>query len=110
GNLPGNIYVFGDPLFLFLSGRNQAVAIHGWSLEFFLPDQWDFLTDQLTRAFPPYIFVSKEYLNLIPNRSPRTAYFIDENYQLFRKSDAGIWYCRRVKESMNDRLTLSATS
>ncbi|MEW6003330.1 MAG: hypothetical protein AB1638_11905, partial [Nitrospirota bacterium] len=72
GNLPGNIYVFGDPLFLFLSGRNQAIAIHGWALEFFLPDQWDFLTDQLTRAFPPYIFVSKEYLNLIPNRSPRT--------------------------------------
>jgi hypothetical protein len=90
GSLPGDIYIIGDPIYYLLSGRNQAIALNGWGPELWLPSQSTRLTVQLTQACPPYIFNAMG--NLIPERSPGTARFIDENYRPFRRSNQGVWY------------------
>jgi hypothetical protein len=90
GNLPGDIYIIGDPIYYLLSGRQQAIALNGWGPELWLPSQSMRLTEQLTQACPPYIFNGMG--NLISERSPGTARFIDENYHALRRSSRGIWY------------------
>ena len=94
-SMPGDIFICGDPLYYLLSGRNQAIALNGWDLELLLPEQWTQLTEQLARVFPPYIFVSTYYLDIIKDRSPEVAQFIEKNYRVLRKSDVGIWYVHR---------------
>lgn len=91
-SIPGNIFIYGDPLYYLLSGRNQAIALNGWDLELLLPEQWTQLIEQLTRVFPPYIFVSTYYFDTVKNRSPKAAQFIEKNYRVLRRSNAGIWY------------------
>ena len=90
GSLPGDIYVFGDPIYYLLSGRNQAIALNGWGPELWLPSQSMRLTEQLSQTCPPYIFNAMG--NLVSERSPGTARFIDENYHALRRSNQGIWY------------------
>jgi hypothetical protein len=97
GSLPGDIYVFGDPTYYLLSGRNQAIALNGWGPELFLPSQSMRLTEQLRQACPPYIFNAMG--NLISERSPGTARFIDEHYQAFRRSNRGVWYVLKEKRA-----------
>ena len=90
GTPSGDIYVFGDPIYYLLSGRNQAIALHGWGPELWLPSQSARLTAELSQACPPYIFNAMG--NLIAERSPATVRFIEENYDIFRSSKRGVWY------------------
>ncbi len=92
GNLPGDIYVCGNPLFYYLSGRHQAIASNGWMLELFLSEQWAQMADQLSASRPPYIFIASEYSEMIPERAPQTSRLLEENYRVLRRGDAGVWY------------------
>ncbi len=94
-SLPGAIFVGGNPVYYYLSGRDQAVASNGWMLELFLPEQWAQLNEQLAGAMPSYIFVAPQYVDLIPARSPNTARFIDEHYRVLSTSGEGVWYALR---------------
>jgi hypothetical protein len=89
---PGGIFVAGNPIFYYLSHRDQAIASNGWMLEFYLSDQWSQLIDQLSIARPPYVFVGSEYASLIPVRSPELQRFLNGNYQVLRQSSAGTWF------------------
>jgi hypothetical protein len=95
-SLPNDIYICGNPLYYFLSGRNQAISLNGWALEFMLPGQWTELINQLNNAFPPYIFIESYYVHLIPNQSPKMMDFIAENYRVLRSSKHGVWYVLRT--------------
>lgn len=98
-SLPGDIYILGDPIYYLLSGRNQAIALNGWGPELWLPSQSMRLTDQLSQACPPYIFNAMG--NLISERSPGTARFIDENYHALRRSNRGVWYALKDNREHN---------
>jgi len=91
-SLPGDIYICGNPVYYYLSGRNQAIAINGWSINLLLPEQWAQLTNQLAEVLPPYIFADTLNAELIFKLSPQTSRFIEENYRVLRRSDAGTWY------------------
>lgn len=91
-SLPGGIFVGGNPLYYYLSGREQAIPTEGWMLEYLLPEQWQQLREQLSAASPPYIFMETSFLKLLPDRSPETVHFIEERYRVLRTSGAGNWY------------------
>lgn len=91
-SLPGSIFVGGNPVYYYLSGRDQAVASNGWMLELFLNEQWLGLNNELARSQPSYIFIASEYADLIPARSPRTSSFIKEHYRILRANGSGTWY------------------
>jgi hypothetical protein len=88
----GDIYVAGDPLYYWLSGRGQATALNGWALQFFLAEQWDELVSQLEASHPPYVFVDHRYSDLIGDRGEPFADLLDVNYELLRTSHEGTWY------------------
>ena len=94
GALPGDIYVFGDPLLIYLSGRGQAIALNGLTafVPGYLPQQWTQILEQLGTTRPPYIFVEKEPQDWVRKGSPEVMAFIERNYVVFRQSKMGVWY------------------
>lgn len=92
GALAGGIYVAGDPRYYLAADRGQAAVINGWALELLLPAQWRQLQRDLEKKRPAYIFVSRFYRTLLPNRSPRTMSVILARYRLVRAGEHGDWY------------------
>jgi hypothetical protein len=94
-SLPGRIFVCGDPIFYFISGRDQAIALSGWCLEFYYHEKWLELNAQLRSAQPPYIFVAEYYLDYIRTKSPATFELLDAHYKALPSTPAGAWFIRR---------------
>jgi len=95
---PGDIYVFGSPLYYYLSQRNPAIPLlGGWFPA--LPKQWESLLARLQEALPAYIFIGKNCLEGVKEFSPlassavdKTIPLIEKSYAVFRSSEAGTWY------------------
>ncbi|MEA5627208.1 hypothetical protein [Nostoc sp. UHCC 0251] len=92
GSLAGEIYVAGDPSIYYFSGRSQATILRGWALEYFLPEQWSTLIEQLDLSKPPYIFIDYVPQAIIKKNSPKMLEFVEQRYQILRQSNNGIWY------------------
>lgn len=92
GSRQGDIYVAGDPLYYWLSGRGQATSLNGWALEFFLEEQWIELANQLDASQAPYVFVSNRYTDLIGARGEPLADLLALKYAVISTSREGTWY------------------
>ena len=88
----GDIYVAGDPLYYWLSGRGQATSLNGWALEFFLVEQWEELAGQLESSHASYVFMSNFYSGLIERKGQSFLAVLDREYVLLRTSENGAWY------------------
>lgn len=91
-SLPGDIYVFGDPLIYLFSGRHQALPVHGWSWQMFVEPQWQRLPEDLLSRRPVYVFITPFFDGLIAQRNPRVLEVIKANYVVHQRSDEGTWY------------------
>lgn len=91
---PGAIYVFGDPLYYYLSGREPALPIIGWPWEFFLQEQWEALPGQLEQARPPYIYVDKDNYKMMEVRRGGVVEYLTNRYARFATDARGTWYQR----------------
>ena len=96
------IYVFGNPLYYYLTQKRQAIPEHGWAWEFYMPEQWDSLISKLNHAKPSHIFISNGYADLIKIKLPDLYKFIDKYYFEYSKIDEGMWY--RLKENKSSSL------
>lgn len=92
---PGPIYVFGNPLAVLLSGRRQAIPIHGWMWEIMPEPMWQALPGQLAAAHPAYIFIDSFYQRVVAERSPEMMEFLASQYRLAHSSAVGVWYQAR---------------
>jgi hypothetical protein len=90
-SLPGPIYVGGSPLYYFLSGREPAIALT-YGLDDLVPEQWPIFAKQLSEARPGYVFLLPTFHDWIQTNSPHTIEFIEANYRLLGRSEAGAWY------------------
>jgi hypothetical protein len=91
---PGSIFVFGNPRYQALSGRRAAIALNGWSPEYWPAGVWRWALDDLETTRPAYIFVSASMANLIAERSPPLAEFLELRYEITRAGPRGTWYQR----------------
>jgi hypothetical protein len=91
-----DLYVFGDPLYLYLSHRVQPVPINGWSPEFLLPEQWSELHRSLVETEPEFVFVQDYNDGLIRERYPDVLAWLEHRYQVKKRGENGIWYQRRI--------------
>ena len=89
---PGPIYVFGDPTYNFLFGRDQAIPVHGWTPQLLTDDVWNRVTDDLVAARPSFIHVAEWTRRLVETRSPGIAAFLASEYEIVRRSELGVWY------------------
>ena len=88
----GPIFVAGDPLYYWLSGRGPATVQSGWTLEFYVTDQWRAMAQEVESALPPYIFVSHDYEELIDLHGSDFAVVLGERYDQLRVSEGGTWF------------------
>jgi hypothetical protein len=88
----GPIYVFGDPLYYYFSGRRPALPIPGWAWQYFLQSQWVELPRQLAAAMPPYIYVDRGGVKIMQARNGGVQEFIRANYAPFTTDHDGTWY------------------
>jgi hypothetical protein len=92
--IPGPIYVFGDPLYLQLSDRGQALPTHGWSWEMLLASQWAGLPGDLAAAAPAYVFLDDGYRGLVEDRAPAVMSWLETRYESIGGVGDGAWYRR----------------
>jgi len=98
GARQGPIYVFGHPRIYYFSGREQAVAINGFSPQLLLGAQWRALRDELAAVAPVYIFVERDgYVPVAPlvRASPQLTALLASSYRVAAASSDGTWYEHR---------------
>ncbi len=98
GPTPHGVYVLGNPLDLYRSGRRQSVAVNGWSPEQYPPEVWDRLTRELVRARPDEVVVDRFSAGIMRERSPRTLRLIHARYRRVGGHGADTWYRRRDED------------
>lgn len=89
---PGPIYVFGNPLYLLLGNRKQAIAQNGWGWDTAAPSQWEALPSELGVAQPAYVFVDAGYLPMLRRHGGNVLELLGRNYSLDHADSAGQWY------------------
>lgn len=94
------IYVLGNPLVYLVTGRPQALPIHGWSWEMLPPEYWRDLPAQLAEARPAYVLLGRFYRRLFPERQPygpQIIQFLNDTYDVVWDDPAvGVLYRRRT--------------
>jgi hypothetical protein len=103
---PGPFFVLGNPLFNWLSGRDQGVPRHGGILWGHATTQdWLDWTADLEAVRPPYILVQSGFTNAFERWPERCASFLDllsRDYRVMRRDSAGVWYERRFPADRGD--------
>lgn len=89
---PGSIYVFGNPLLLYHSGRSQAVRWTASAEGALLPAQWQALRDDLAAARPSHVYLEDGYVPRLERRSPETLAFLTRYFEPVRRGERGTWY------------------
>jgi hypothetical protein len=101
---PGAAFVFGDPLILAFSGREQAIPLRGSALQFMLPEHWAALPALLEQAAPSYVYVEGSLAEELRSRSPAVFALLASRYQSWWSDDQGIWYEKAASDAGGLRL------
>jgi hypothetical protein len=88
----GTIYVMGDPLVYVIAGKEQAVPVNGWALEFFSTRSWERLEHELRDAKPESIFLATYYEDLLDTSATAIRDLLDSNYHVGSETQFGDWY------------------
>ena len=88
---PGDIYVIGNPLHLYLLGRGQAISHNGWSPEQWTEAQWGLVVDQLQVTRPPYLMIENDYRHYVTG-NPTFGEFVLRQYRVLMATRDGVWY------------------
>ena len=91
-DLPGSLYVFGDPVLLLRAHRPQAVPILGWGPEFLDRRAWEELNADLRSTSPRYIVLDDHSESVIRRRQPAILQLIESRYEVSFYGASGIWY------------------
>ena len=98
GARPGPIFVVGNPLVYWLSGRRQSVPRTGGILtEYYLADDWNEAVKHLDATATPYIFIEPAEAGLLQSERPKSDNFLamlDSRYRVMRTDTYGTWFER----------------
>lgn len=86
------IYVCGNPRKYLITSRLPELSTNGWILEYQLDYQWENFYQEFQNKPPTYLFISKEYENLIPMKQPKLWSFITARYNQLSLEETGVWY------------------
>jgi hypothetical protein len=89
---PGPVMVFETPLIDILSGREQAIPVHGFIWGWVLQRQHEQLTEILNAAPPPFVFGGSRYEELVLLRTPGIMELLANRYRIAWQSPLGRWY------------------
>lgn len=98
GALPGPVYVIGNPIALYLTGRDQAIPLNGWAVDQFDTGMWERMAVQLEVARPPYLAVRHLSGAVMRERSRAMVDLIRRQYCVSGGSPEDTWYRLRGPE------------
>jgi hypothetical protein len=88
------VYVWGDPLYLYVSGRQYALSVTGWAPEQIDAQLWTRAAQELTTRRPEVVFVDTFSAPYISTRGSAFATALRDNYHVATTTDQGKWYVR----------------
>ncbi len=91
----GAVYVLGNPIDLYVSGRAQAIAANGWEAEQYDQTLWHRIAAGLRRARPVALAVDDFPAAKVRQRSPQTRAVIRDLYCPIRRVGSEVWYLLR---------------
>jgi hypothetical protein len=86
------VFVWGDPLYLYLRGRDQPVAVNGWAAEALDRHEWKRSAEELAATKPAVIFVDTGSAPYIEQRGHGVSKILSEEYAPAARSADGVWY------------------
>ena len=86
------VYVLGDPRLYFALGRDQAIAIHGWSPELNSPTIWEEAARELRCALPTRVFVDAESREHLRGRGAPFERVLSTSYRPSDARSEGTWW------------------
>ncbi len=102
GARSGPIFVVGNPLFYWLSGRRQAVPRSGGIMTAYLSTaDWMRIAADLRAARPAYVFIQRDHQAILEGAAPRAApllALIASEYRPERSGPLGTWYALAASE------------
>lgn len=60
--------------------------------EFFLPEQWSQLSEEISAKTPPYLVIENYCRDLIDKNSPETSEILKDKYRLRNVNNNIAWY------------------
>jgi hypothetical protein len=95
GRSPGPIYVEGNPLIQYLSGRDFALREQGWAPEQSDSRLWKWTDSELRDRRPVYLWLDQFSRQVMHRRSPETLTLINAMYCSTETIGDGTWYALR---------------
>jgi hypothetical protein len=99
----GDVYVLGDPVALYVSGRDQAIPTTGWAAEQYDAKVWRRITRQLEMARPANLLVDRFSDRKMRVRSPATRREIRQLYCRVGGAHDESWYRLRTDPACEGR-------
>ena len=94
GAAPGPVHVLGNPVYLYLSGRDSALSVNGWSPELFDAKLWQLTAKELHERAAVYVYLDDAAATLIEEHSNETAAILAADYCPRGRAADGSWYGR----------------
>ena len=88
----GPVMVFETPLIDILSGREQAIPVHGFIWGWVLRRQYEQSIEILNAAPPAFVFLGSRYEELVLFRTPGIMELLANRYRIAWQSPLGRWY------------------
>jgi hypothetical protein len=86
------VYVWGDPLYLYVSGRTYAISVDGWDPELIDQRLWARAARELAAARPEVVFVDTFSAPYIATRGKTLERWLQANYHVAATVPQGHWY------------------
>lgn len=86
------IFVAYDPLIYYYTNRYQSTSQSGWSMQLFIPEQYEILLKELKNKPPRYIFIHTLFENYFYPKGAPVLKWIKQNYVIDNTGKEGIWY------------------
>ncbi|HEY7136514.1 MAG TPA: hypothetical protein VIB48_15775 [Acidimicrobiia bacterium] len=97
---PGQpVYVLGNPIDLYLSGRDQAIPTNGWAAEQYDAKVWHRITDGLATKRPVVLAVDDFSMEKMKERSPATLAVVERLYCPVHRTGGETWYVLRASDA-----------
>jgi hypothetical protein len=84
--------VWGDPLYLYVSGRTYAISVDGWDPEQIDQGLWARTARELAAARPEVVFVDTFSAPYIATRGKAVERWLQANYHVAATVPQGHWY------------------
>ena len=89
------VHFIGDATSLWVSGRDQAIPVHGWAADFLDPVLWARMTDDLATIRPVHLWLWSGTYDLMDRRAPDALRLVEREYCFVQRYGDHDWWALR---------------